>query len=268
VWYECGVTGEDGFVDDFFDIPVDLGLRPKPGDDSFYVEVFGSTPQGGFRASRASGAAREQAIEPIESTAGCRSDGVKTLVVVMALVAATAAAPLVGAVEIPFRDGTVVTAESYRLTGSYILVTRADGRQVAYNAADVDIEALKAAEAANSAPEATGEAAGSDAQAAGPSLKSRGHFTGAVAANDRERSSVAITDRDVDHVSDSVEIEEGPAPPDTIPDNFVAGGVMLLVQNFKVVPLDVEAGQYRVDRRGAASRSAAGGERGRSSAER
>jgi hypothetical protein len=46
LWYECGVTGPDGFVDDFNDIPVDLQLRPEPGGGGFIVEVFGTSPDG------------------------------------------------------------------------------------------------------------------------------------------------------------------------------------------------------------------------------
>ena len=51
------------------------------------------------------------------------------------------------------RDGTVITAESYRLTGSYIMLKLGDGRQVAYDVADVDLDALRAAEAAAAGPQ-------------------------------------------------------------------------------------------------------------------
>jgi hypothetical protein len=149
-----------------------------------------------------------------------------------------------GAVDIPFRDGSVVQAESYRLTGSYILVTRADGRQVAYNAADVDLEALKAAEADAASAQAIPE----DGAEPKDGLGRRGKFTQAVAAEDRERAEVSITDQDVEHVGETAadEIGKGPVEPDTIPDEFVPGGTMILVQNFKIEPLDAEAGQYRV----------------------
>jgi hypothetical protein len=162
-----------------------------------------------------------------------------TLVLVLALLTASGA----GALEIPFRDGSVIQAESYRLTGSYILVTRADGRQVAYNAADVDIEALKATEA-EAAPDQQDSESG---EATKEGLGRSGQFSKAVAAEDRQRSEVAITDHDVDHVGDTAgDFDEGPAEPDTIPDEFIPGGTMILVENFKVEPLDGEEGRYRV----------------------
>ena len=72
------------------------------------------------------------------------------------LVAGSAAA-----VDVTLRDGTVISATSYRLTGSYIMLEMADGRHVAYDVADVDLDALRAAEAAAApAPEPVEEAGG------------------------------------------------------------------------------------------------------------
>jgi hypothetical protein len=148
-----------------------------------------------------------------------------------------------GAVDIPFRDGSVIQAESYRLTGSYILVTRADGRQVAYNAADVDLEALKAAEAEAASVQAIPE----DGAESKDGLGRRGKFAGAVAAEDRERAEVSITDADVEHVGQTAAaIEERAAEPDTMPNDFTPGGTMIVVQNFKIEPLDAELGRYRL----------------------
>ncbi len=50
------------------------------------------------------------------------------------------------AVDIPLRNGKVIEVESYRLTGSYLMVKLSDGRQVGYDVADIDVEALLAAE--------------------------------------------------------------------------------------------------------------------------
>jgi hypothetical protein len=80
--------------------------------------------------------------------------------VVQSLALALLIAASAAAVDIPMRDGTVITAESYRLTGSYIMLKLADGRQVAYDAADVDLDALRAAEAAEAGPQ--GETAGAE----------------------------------------------------------------------------------------------------------
>ncbi len=57
---------------------------------------------------------------------------------------------MAAAVDIRLRDGTVITAESYRVTGSYVMLELADGRQVAYDVVDVDLDDLRAQEAAAS----------------------------------------------------------------------------------------------------------------------
>ncbi len=54
------------------------------------------------------------------------------------------------AVEIQLKDGTIISADSYKLTGSYLMLQMPDGRHVAYDVADVDLDALRAAEAATS----------------------------------------------------------------------------------------------------------------------
>jgi len=61
------------------------------------------------------------------------------------------------AVDVQFKDGTVIAAESYRLTGSYVMLELADGRWVAYDVADVDLDALRAAEAAATTADAAAE---------------------------------------------------------------------------------------------------------------
>ena len=52
----------------------------------------------------------------------------------MALVVAGTATAL----DVPFRDGTVITADSYKVTGSYVMIVLADGSQVAFDVADVE----------------------------------------------------------------------------------------------------------------------------------
>ena len=146
--------------------------------------------------------------------------------VVVALAALGAAA----AVEVPLRDGTVIAADSYTVSGSYVVIKLPNGSQVAYDVIDVDLEALRAAEAAA----ATGEPAppppgpSGEAISAGRSLKS------ADEAGADEGAALAITDRDVKHVRGSgvrgeeEQAEAEAAPAAGPPEGYrVGGGVVL-----------------------------------------
>lgn len=113
-----------------------------------------------------------------------------------------AAAALATAMDIPMRDGTVVAADSYKVTGSYVMIVLADGSQVAFDVADVDLAALREAEAAAAAasgdePAPEAEAQSSDTISSGRSLKHAG------AAADDAADGLAITDRDVKHMRGS-----------------------------------------------------------------
>ena len=124
---------------------------------------------------------------------------VQSLVLVL-LIAGTAAA-----VDVTMRDGSVITAESYRLTGSYIMLKLDDGRQVAYDVADVDLDALRAAEAAAAGPqkESTGADQNAGTLSGGRTLKD------AALVGEDEGSGPKITDRDVRHVRGSGVLGEG-----------------------------------------------------------
>ena len=149
---------------------------------------------------------------------------VKILVLVL-LIAGTAAA-----VDVTMRDGTVITAESYRLTGSYIMLKLADGRQVAYDVADVDLDALRAAEAAAAGPE-------DDAAVA---VRNTGTLSGGRALKDvasvgeDDGSSLKITDRDVRHIRGSRVLGEGEEEDDAasaeggVPEGYEQGGGVVL----------------------------------------
>jgi hypothetical protein len=132
------------------------------------------------------------------------------------------------AVEVPFKDGTVITAESYRITGSYVMLELADGRQVAYDAADVDLAALRAADAETATTE-TDQGAGGSAESigGGRSLKHAGEVGG------ESSGGLTISDRDVKHVRGSGVLgdnEEPETPADTgaIPEGFEQGGGVVL----------------------------------------
>jgi hypothetical protein len=132
------------------------------------------------------------------------------------------------AVDVTLRDGTVITVESYRLTGSYIMLKLANGGQVAYDVGDVDLEALRAAEAQAEAEAAATEAA-SEGDAgtisAGRSLKD------ATAVGEDDGAGLKISDRDVKHIrgsgvtGDDEEAEGGAAASSGgVPEGFQQGG--------------------------------------------
>ncbi len=169
----------------------------------------------------------------------------------LAFAVAVLIAGAAAAVEIPLRDGTTISAESYRLTGSYIMITLANGAQLAYDAADVDLEALRAAEAAATAAataEATGQAEPEE-EGSRESLVRGRSLRDAGTIGERESSSPAITDRDVRHVRGS-EVRgegdegEGDGGSPGVPEGFQQGGGVVL-NNLRVSP--VGEGTYRIE---------------------
>ena len=149
------------------------------------------------------------------------------------------------AVEVTFNDGTVISAESYRITGSYVMLKLADGRQVAYDVADVNIAALRAAEAAAAAAEV-------DAGAGGPTERlSSGRSLKDVAAVGEDREGgLKISDRDVKHVRGSGVLGEGEeesssaADSGAVPEGFEQGGGVVL-NSIRVTPAG--EGRWRVE---------------------
>ena len=102
------------------------------------------------------------------------------------------------AIDVRLLDGTVITAENYRVTGSYVMLELADGRNVAYDVGDVDLENLRAQETASQGAEADAEPQEApETISGGRSLKS------ADAAADSDQATLVITDRDVKHIRGS-----------------------------------------------------------------
>jgi hypothetical protein len=133
------------------------------------------------------------------------------------------------AVEVRLRDGTVLDADSYTLTGSYLMLTLADGRSVAYDVADVDLESL-----GNDQEEA----------AEAPSQRSRetlsqGRRKLALPPEDDAGEGLAITDYDVKHVGDTgaaaAEDEEQETGPSGTPEGYESGG-RVVINNLRVTP--------------------------------
>ena len=103
------------------------------------------------------------------------------------------------AVDVRLRDGTVIAAENYRVTGSYVMLELADGRRVAYDVVDVDLEDLRAQEAAAS----TGSDEAAEARGSRQTISGGRSLKGAAEAAEGDQTSLAITDRDVKHVRGS-----------------------------------------------------------------
>ena len=152
------------------------------------------------------------------------------------LCVALLAAGLATAMDITLKDGTVISAVNYRVTGSYVMLELADGRQIAYDVGDVDLDALRAAEAAAATHEtAAGGDAPSETLSSGRSLKH------ASTVGDDDNDGLKISDRDVRHVRGSGVVgedeEEGAAASETgVPEGFEQGGGVVL-NNIRVTPV-------------------------------
>ena len=151
---------------------------------------------------------------------------ISSTLVVLALLAAPAAA-----VEIPMRNGTVIQAEGYSLTGSYIMIELANGQRMAYDVADVDVEALRAAEAAAATTSSTA------AEAEPRTTELPGNRSLVIPPEDEQTGGVTITDQDVRRYrpdpsidgGDDVESDaEGGGAPSGPPPGYQEGGGVVL----------------------------------------
>jgi hypothetical protein len=156
--------------------------------------------------------------------------------VLTTLCVALLAAGIATAMDVTLKDGTVIPAVNYRVTGSYVMIELADGRQVAYDVGDVDLEALRAAEAAAATQEtAAGGEDSSDTLGSGRSLKH------ASTVGEDDSSGLKISDRDVRHVrgsgvvGDDEEEGGGGAAEAGVPAGFEEGGGVVL-NNIGVTP--------------------------------
>lgn len=160
---------------------------------------------------------------------------------VMAVVLILVVGPC-AAMEIPFRDGSVVEAASYTVTGSYVMLEMPNGGKVAYDISDIDLDSLRQAEAAieGDRPEAVEKATAT--------LGNSGSLLGAGEEPGASTGGLTITDQNVKHVRGSgiagPEDEEEPVEAaGGVPEGFEQGGNVLL-NNVSVSPL--EGGQWEV----------------------
>jgi len=132
------------------------------------------------------------------------------------------------AIEVRLHDGTVIEASSYTLTGSYLMLELPDGSRVAYDIADVDLEALQQQQ------ETVSEQADQEATVS----LSQGRRLETPPANAGAAGGLAITDQDVKHVrgSAAAAAEEGieqEAPASGPPEGYQQGG-SVVINNLQV----------------------------------
>lgn len=133
------------------------------------------------------------------------------------------------AVEVQLRDGTVIEAVEYTLTGSFLMLELADGRQVAYDLADVDIDAFKAQIAQT--PEKA------EASRSEPTLSEGRRQLSLPPADGETTKGMAITDHDVEHIRSGGDAEvsgegEGEGSEST-PEGYQTGG-RVVISSLKV----------------------------------
>jgi len=138
------------------------------------------------------------------------------------------------AVEILLRDGSVVEAVNYTLTGSYLMLEAPDGRRVAYDISDVDLESLPEVDGAKTPQDDPGTNRG------------KLGLSGALVIPEDEEGPerLTITDRDVSHAlpNGAEEPATGEARNDAAGDLRAGEGVE--ISRFLTVPLDT--GRYRI----------------------
>jgi len=137
------------------------------------------------------------------------------------------------AVEVRLRSGQVLDAESYTVTGSYMMINLANGQRIAYDVADVDLEALHAAEAAAAAAEEAAVAEESDP------TDLVGNRSLALPSEESESSGIKITDEDVRRFRPEAEDGEGGgdgSAPEGPPEGYEEGGGVVL-SNLRVSSL-------------------------------
>ncbi len=150
-----------------------------------------------------------------------------------------------GALEVPFRDGSVIEVVSYTVNGSYLMLEMDNGARVAYDVADIDLETLNQAAAAAAAEQAS--------QQAPPPAPTTLGVTGLLevpeATPAASSAGLTITDEHVKHVRGSGiagpedEVEAAPAADQGTPEGYEEGGNVLL-NNLSVSPL--EGGEWQV----------------------
>jgi len=149
-----------------------------------------------------------------------------------------------GALEVPFRDGSVIDVVSYTVNGSYLMLEMDNGARVAYDVADIDLDTLNRAEAA-----AAAELASQQVPPEPTTLGVTGLLQVPDATPAASSDGLTITDQHVKHVRGSGiagpedEVEEAPAGDQGTPEGYEEGGGVLL-NNVSVAATD--GGEWEV----------------------
>lgn len=135
------------------------------------------------------------------------------------------------AIEVVLRDGTVIDAVDYTLTGSFLMLELADGRKVAYDLADVDLDDFKKKQAASRQEEPTPPQQGDETLSGGRRKLALPPKEGVAT------SGMAITDHDVEHIrkqGGEAAAGEGEAGEgEAVPEGYQTGG-RVIINSLKV----------------------------------
>ncbi|GEM_PF-2127202 len=127
------------------------------------------------------------------------------------------------AVDVVLRDGTVIPAVSYKVSGSYVMVQLEGGGQVAYDLGDVDLGAMRKAEAAAAGAEAP------TTEEAPPA----GNVISQARSESSGTASLTISDSDVRHVGGPA---ESAAPEEDQAREKRREGGLVALQGIRVLP--------------------------------
>ncbi len=158
----------------------------------------------------------------------------KVTVVCVLLMATALVAATSSAIEVKLTDGTVLQAESYQVTGSFVMLTLATGQRMAYAVEDVDIEWLKAQ-----------ETPGEETPAEEPSTEKKGlgtAFGGAVSTVQEGASTFTLTDHDVGHLRPDEAEDSG----EEESEEEAAGGGSVALSKLKITQVEGAPGTYEV----------------------
>jgi hypothetical protein len=144
----------------------------------------------------------------------------------------------VAAVDVVLKDGTVIKAQSFTMTGSYVMLTLENGARLAYAVEDVNLDSLQMP-ATDEEKEVKKEEQAELAEEKKEGLSSSA-FSGAVANTEGGEAAMTVSDKDVGHVRPQApgaeeEGEEGEEAETAVADEGGGGSVSL--RGVRVVPM-------------------------------
>jgi hypothetical protein len=148
----------------------------------------------------------------------------------------------VAAVDVVLKDGTVIKAQSFTMTGSYVMLTLENGAKLAYAVEDVNLDSLQKPD--EEKPEVTKLEAAELAETKKEGLSSA--FSSAVANTDQGEAAMTVSDKDVGHVRPQAPGEEEEGEEEEGEDAAVdeGGGGSVSLRGVRVVPMS--EGRFQV----------------------